>query len=143
MARIDTEGLSIVVARSLIAEGEVDLSLPAAKPIKLAVGQTLDLCHAYEFEEASILLESFTFSLAAETDGERHQKAEVTVRDRPLVTDDGKGSVRIPFRFKTAGRRVIRFTARTRYGVAGRSADARSREKEGRLTVDVTPSATK
>ncbi|MEK6986403.1 MAG: hypothetical protein AABX89_08525 [Candidatus Thermoplasmatota archaeon] len=113
MARIDTEARTVVVAHSVVAEGTVELRAEQTGALDIPAGSKLVVVHRYEFEEASLARESFQFDLRAELAGESRE-ATSTVRDRPLVVDDGKGAISVAFRAE-AGRHRLHFWAASRY----------------------------
>ncbi len=140
MARIDAAEDSIVVARSLIEEGRVDLVVPRLAPVRVAVGQRLVLAHVYDLVEASPKHETFGFGIAATTPGEPPKKGRSIVQDRPMVHDDIKGAVSVAYRFAEPGRRTVRLTFWTEYRIgawARAPATGERREASGSLTVVV------
>lgn len=143
MARIDTEAVSVVLARSLIEEGTVTLTPQKPKPLHLPVGSKLILVHAYEFEEASARSESFGFTLEATLAGATKQ-VETVLRDRPMVNDDVKGSISVAFRLDQPGRHTVTFAANSTYRIGswtGKASGGDRREATGTLTVVVAPAS--
>ncbi len=139
MPRIDTRSAAVVVARSLVEGGEVQLRHGRPRPVRLAVGQRLVVHHAYDYEEASWRRESFGFSLSAHADGAA-KRGRTVLRDRLLVADSGKGTIAVAYRFTKPGRYTLRYWARAEYRVGSwvrRLRPTPGHEVEGRLTVVV------
>jgi hypothetical protein len=112
--------VAVVVARSLVAEGRVEVrGQPPAKRVRVPLGSLLLVRHAYQLEEASTEHETFTFTLEA-TLGD-HVKAPVVKRfvDRLGIPDDFIGHLQQRFRPKEAGTYRVTFAAATEYEVKG------------------------
>ncbi|HUR63656.1 MAG TPA: hypothetical protein VM241_04155 [Candidatus Thermoplasmatota archaeon] len=110
--------VAVVVARSLVVEGRVEVrGQPPAKRVRVPLGSLLLVRHAYQLEEASTDRETFTFTLEA-TLGE-HAKEPVVQRfaDRLGVPDDFIGNIQQRFRPKEAGTYRVTFAAKAEYEV--------------------------
>jgi hypothetical protein len=133
--------LPVVVARSLVSQGRVQLRVEAPKRIELPLGRLLLVRHAYQLEESSSDKETYLFQLDASL-GE-HQKSPVVERitDRMGITEDLQGFIQQRFRPDQAGTYRLDFAASTEYEVrpwGSRQVQQKERrEGAGRVTVVV------
>jgi hypothetical protein len=132
----------VVVARSLLNQGRVQVASQPVPRIQLRLGDLLLVRHAYELQESSPDKETYTFDLDARL-GE-HVQPRVTERiaDRMGVEDDAAGFIQQRFRPRSRGTYELEFTAAAEYEVkpwgSGRLLTKERRAASGRITVVVS-----
>lgn len=137
----DAPETPVVVARSLIAQGRIQVTLQAPPRLDIPLGGLLLVRHAYELQEASNDRETYTFTLQASMEGHEKERIVERIKDRIGVEDDMAGFIQHRFRPRLPGTYNLEFDVEAEYEVSPwRSSKVLQKEKRaaaGRLTVVV------
>ncbi|HUR62536.1 MAG TPA: hypothetical protein VM286_09270 [Candidatus Thermoplasmatota archaeon] len=107
----------LVVARSLVAQGRIQLAVEAPPRIRLPFGALLLVRHAYALQEASPDRESYTFTLHAGIEGHEKERLVERISDRMGVDDDLEGFIQHRFRPRAPGTYHLDFDVEAEYVV--------------------------
>lgn len=138
---IPSSEVPVVVARSSITEGRIEVRVEAPKRIEIPLGSLLLVRHAYQLLESSSDKETWQFRLDARLGDHVKEPVIERIVDRMGVTDDMTGFVQQRFRPDRAGTYRLDFSASAECQVqAWGSRKVRQHERrdgEGRVTVVV------
>jgi hypothetical protein len=139
-ARLTREPLSIVLAKTDIAGGRVNIKPLKVGPIRVARGQVVHVKHAYRLQEESAEREEYRFLLRSKVGGKEHPPSLARIGDQWGESEDISGYLQHEYVLDVPGTHQLSFEVGAEYTVMawGETAVQAMDRKDMTGTIQVT-----